>query len=229
MKPQHIIQFQEYINESTGKIAKVLKPTKDIESKFENELAENRRVIKIFNDQAEKYLIISALPPFQGKDVIGCIVYLYVGEPIYVCFSTKCENNFTPDLDKLIADILESIEILQIISYKHNDIKLDNIVKCGDTYKLIDWEQTYPKIMPKNVWVNLAFCIDDDFRGVTIYVAGKKVARSRDEKINGNDFKERVYNQINIGHINWDCNPPINSPLIKTMDLNSSFKKENCY
>lgn len=141
MKPQHLVLFQDYINESKGKIAKVLKPTKDIESKFENELAENRRVINIFNTQAEKYLTISALPPFLGKDVIGCILYLYVGEPIYVCFSNKCENNFTPDLDKLIADILQSIEILQITSYRHNDIKLDNIVKCGDTYKLIDWEQ----------------------------------------------------------------------------------------
>jgi hypothetical protein len=35
----------------------------------------------------------------------------------------------------------QSIEILQITSHRHNDIKLDNIVKCGDTYKLIDWEQ----------------------------------------------------------------------------------------
>jgi hypothetical protein len=140
-KPQHIILFQDYINESTGKIAKVLKPTKNIENKFENELAENRRVIDIFDAQAEKYLTISALPPFLGKDVIGCIIYLYVGDPIYVCFSTKCENKFIPDLDKLIVDILESIEILQITSYRHNDIKLDNIVKCGDKYKLIDWEQ----------------------------------------------------------------------------------------
>jgi hypothetical protein len=95
--------------------------------------------------------------------------------------------------------------------------------------KLDLWEQTYPKIMPKNLWVSLAFCIDDDFRGVTIYVAGKKIARSRDEKLNGDDYKERIYNQLNIGHINWDCNPPIKSPLIKSMDMNASFKKENCY
>ena len=45
------------------------------------------------------------------------------------------------DLDKFIPDILESIEILQISSYRHNDIKLDNIVKCQERYKLIDWDQ----------------------------------------------------------------------------------------
>ena len=44
-------------------------------------------------------------------------------------------------LDNFIIDILESIIILQTLSYRHNDIKLDNIVKCEDRYKLIDWDQ----------------------------------------------------------------------------------------
>jgi len=141
MKPEHIILFQEYIRTTKNKIAKILKSTENIENKFETELSENRRVVNIFDELSDRYLTISPLEKFLEKDVIGCIVNLYTDEKLHVIFSTKCNNKYDMDLDKLIYDILESIEILQTRSFRHNDIKLDNIVKCTDRYKLIDWEQ----------------------------------------------------------------------------------------
>lgn len=144
VKPQHIMLFQDYISEITGKIAKVLKPTKNAkntEESFEEELAQNRRVVNTYGELAEKYLTVAPMKPFLGKDVIGCIVNLYTDEKIYASFSNKCDNKFTMDLDKFIIDILESIIILQTLSYRHNDIKLDNIVRCEERYKLIDWDQ----------------------------------------------------------------------------------------
>lgn len=139
--PDAILEFTEYIKHTENKIAKILKPTKTINEDFEIELAENRRVIDIFDEFANTYLTIYPLSNIFGKDVIGIVVTFINDNKIYAIFGNKCENNYSMNLDKFIVDILESIEILQINSYQHNDIKLDNIVKCGDRYKLIDWAQ----------------------------------------------------------------------------------------
>jgi len=139
LAPDAIMNFIEYLKNTKGKIAKILKPTKNIASDFETELAENRHVINIFAEYADKFLTIYPLDEIFGKDVIGTVVTFTNGEKVYAIFGNKCENNYSMDLDKFIVDILESIEILQITSYQHNDIKLDNIVKCEDRYKLIDW------------------------------------------------------------------------------------------
>jgi hypothetical protein len=42
------------------------------------------------------------------------------------------------------VDLLESLAVLQKAKYLHNDIKLDNIVLCGNRYKLIDWGRAGP-------------------------------------------------------------------------------------
>ena len=139
LAPDAITKFTEYIKNTKGKIAKILKPVKNIDSDFETELAENRYVIDIFGELADKFLTIYPLEEIFGKDVIGTLVSFKNGEKTYAIFGKKCENNYSMDIDKFIVDILESIEILQISSYQHNDIKLDNIVKCEDRYKLIDW------------------------------------------------------------------------------------------
>jgi len=74
------------------------------------------------------------------------------------------------------------------------------------------WVATQPQTVPKNAWFHIAFCLDDDFRGVTIFVDAKKVGRARNENMNGDEYKENIYNRVSIGHAGWDCNPPITPP-----------------
>ena len=132
--------FILYIKETRECIAKVLKAANS-ESDFEKELSENRRIISLYGDYADSYLTVAALPEVLRKDLIGCVVTFTSGSKIYSIFGKKCENRYTMDLIQFATDILESLEILQASSHQHNDIKLDNIVKCDDRYKLIDWAQ----------------------------------------------------------------------------------------
>ena len=43
------------------------------------------------------------------------------------------------ELKRMVTDVLEAVERLQKHDLLHSDIKADNIVLCGDRYKLIDW------------------------------------------------------------------------------------------
>lgn len=43
------------------------------------------------------------------------------------------------DIEKMYKDISKALKILHNNGYVHRDIKLENIVKCGDEYKLIDF------------------------------------------------------------------------------------------
>jgi len=133
--------FVSFIKGVEGKIAKVLKPAANIQGDFERELSENRRIIGLYGELADDYLTVAALDPVLNKDLIGCVVSFNNGSKLHAIFGTKCENAYTMDLIRFSIDILESIEILQSSSHQHNDIKLDNIVKCTDRYKLIDWAQ----------------------------------------------------------------------------------------
>jgi len=66
--------------------------------------------------------------------------------------------------------------------------------------------------VPLNKWTHLAYVLDADFRGVTIYADAKKIGTLRIEKINGDDYKNTIFNQNTIGHDNWKCNGPISLP-----------------
>lgn len=84
------------------------------------------------------------------------------------------------------------------------------------------WVSTQPNTIKKKEWSHIAFCIDDDFRGVTIYANGKAVGAKRNEDLNGERYKENIFNNNTIAHSNWIKNPPITPPPSKTKSPNST-------
>ena len=61
-------------------------------------------------------------------------------QEIYVLLQHKCESiTKNSDFRKLVGDIQPVLSALHEAGFVHLDIKPDNIVLCGDTYKLIDY------------------------------------------------------------------------------------------
>jgi hypothetical protein len=145
-----LLQFKEYIRIIENRIAKVFLPAKNIAKDYLDEIAVNRKIVDIFGQEADNFLTISPLPPVFKHTMLGCVISFEDGEKIHAVFNTKCNNHYEiSDLEKFANDILDSLIILQTQSYEHNDIKLDNIVKCEETYKLIDWGQATTVLNPE--------------------------------------------------------------------------------
>jgi serine/threonine protein kinase len=145
-----LTQFKEYIRIIPNRIAKIFLPAKNIEEDFLKEIAINRKITQIYGTYANSYLTIGPMPPTFRNEMLGCIITFNNSEKLYTVFNSKCNNHYDiTDLYKFANDILDSIIILQTQSYEHNDIKLDNIVKCDDTYKLIDWGQAATVLNPE--------------------------------------------------------------------------------
>ena len=106
--------------------------------KMEEELKQNKTIINIYGNRSDKFLTLDPIT-YQEKKVLGAIIKKYNDESLFTIFGSKCENNYGVNINRIIKDILESIVILQENNYQHNDIKVKNIVLCGDRYKLIDW------------------------------------------------------------------------------------------
>lgn len=59
-------------------------------------------------------------------------------------FSRRCDvpldkHAFGKDADHFVRDLLESFAALHAGGLVHCDVKLDNMIMCGDRFKLIDW------------------------------------------------------------------------------------------
>jgi len=136
-----IRQFIDFLHIKKDRIAKTFKPTgifiSTTKEYFEKEIESGKKIIEVYGKQADTYLTIAPLTGFQSHKLFGAIFEGSV--TTYAIFGTKCNNKFEIVLPKFIKDILQSIIILQEEDMFHNDIKLDNIVKCSDRYKLIDW------------------------------------------------------------------------------------------
>ncbi len=125
-------------------IAKTFKPghgfgQKSLQSKLDEELEANNRIIKAYGKKASEFLTIAPVVGFRSYEITGAVVEFASGEPLYIVFGHKCVNKFTVEPTALVRDVLESLQVLQIANMAHNDIKLDNVVLCGEKYKLIDW------------------------------------------------------------------------------------------
>jgi hypothetical protein len=129
---------------STNIIVKILKKNifymldKQLEELFYKELKINRKLINIYKKNTNNYLTVDVNLKFKNLKLLGCIINKY-NKKYFMLFSNKCDNKFKINLNKYIVDILKSIIILQKNNLKHNDIKLDNTVRCGNKYKLIDF------------------------------------------------------------------------------------------
>ncbi len=156
-----ISKFQNEIGKKTGLVASFFRLDKNpTKAEFEDEIEVNRRVNTIYGTNVA---IFTAAAPliykykdynnankvnYPEKQVLGMIVEISGESPLYITFSTACEqiisknkllSNF--NLENYIGNILDSLIVLQGKGYEHNDIKLDNTVSCDSFYKLIDWGQ----------------------------------------------------------------------------------------
>ena len=143
-KSQDINELFNYMHKTKNKIVKIFKTNRCfmknsyLKNDFYQELKINKKILNIY--KSKKYLTIYPIGKFKSVKLIGSIITLNNDKKIYMIFGNKCENeNFKINLNKYIIDILESIIILQKHNLQHDDIKIDNIVKCSNKYKLIDW------------------------------------------------------------------------------------------
>jgi len=140
--------FKDYVYNKEKSIAKIFSAAsifaiKSTLANFEEEITTNRKIIDLFSSKSE-YLTLGPLKGFRDLDLVGVYVEFESGDKIYASVGVKCGplDQQPIDLDKLIKNMLETIQILQTASYQHNDIKLDNILFCDDRYKLLDWGQS---------------------------------------------------------------------------------------
>ena len=140
--------FKDYVYNKENSIAKIFSgasifATKSTLADFEEEITTNRKIIDLFSSKSE-YLTLGPLKGFRDLDLVGVYVEFESGAKIYASVGVKCGplDQQPINLDKLIQNILETIQILQTASFQHNDIKLDNILFCDDRYKLLDWGQS---------------------------------------------------------------------------------------
>jgi len=111
---------------------------------FRCELKSIKKIAKIYGSKLDYYTTIKSIFKYKDIDIYG-ISY----ENKYYIFQEKCYKtldkiNFTQDeFNKFIAEIYESLLILQKNTFIHNDIKPENIIYCNNRYKLIDWDLSY--------------------------------------------------------------------------------------
>ena len=140
-----IENLYESLKSLTDSISKIFKPSRffsltSASKEFSGEIETNKRVVDLYGlKNAVKYSTLTGVE-LDGKNISGAIFYGKTN--IYAIFNRKCIGEYDMDIKQFTLDILES---LNNFSENHNDIKLDNIVKCSDRYKLIDWDKNASK------------------------------------------------------------------------------------
>jgi serine/threonine protein kinase len=134
-----IVDFVNYLGNVKGFIGKIFKYKYFEDSKkiFEKELDEIRNVMKYYGKHNKEFTTLIPLK-YKHLEFIGITVN-YKRSSQFIVFNKKCDNKFKVDILQLVEDLLESLVVLQESKIIHNDIKLDNIVRCDGKYKLIDW------------------------------------------------------------------------------------------
>ena len=122
---------------------------------FRNEFRSIKKLSGIYNNRLSYYTSLTPIFKYNNIDIYA-ISYGYY----YFIFQEKCHNtvdniDFTQkEFNKFIADIYESLLILQKNNFLHNDIKADNVIYCDNHYKLIDWDLGYLKYTHYKRFIN---------------------------------------------------------------------------
>jgi len=144
-KKQDIDEFTDFLEGTRHLIGKVIKAPKfwertSIEKEFQTELNLHRQILKMFGTKSDTFLTIQPVKGFRHHSVIGFVgIPTESKPPLYAIFGHKCDPHYKVDMEKFIVEITEALVELESHGYRHNDIKPDNIVRCHDRYKLIDW------------------------------------------------------------------------------------------
>ena len=147
-----ITEIRNFINNQEGFIAKVFyghDKTGTAEDLFYSETSMTKLVNGLYGTEANIDNYLTTIPlKYQTRNIIGV---QYIGSNtqvlLNVLFNKICNNKFYKDkidIIKFCKDILESLIILNGKGYRHNDIKIDNIVNCDGKFKLIDWGYCRP-------------------------------------------------------------------------------------
>ena len=146
-RPADIAEFVEATQGMSGAIAKLFKHKGQhstvAHKKLLDEIRTNQHIKEIYGADAEHFTTVAPLR-FQRYDVYGVAIHIDKQPDIYAVFGRRCDNKYHVEPRKLLIDILASLIILNERGYYHNDIKLDNIVRCKDMYTLIDWGASTP-------------------------------------------------------------------------------------
>jgi hypothetical protein len=134
-----MIEFLDNLHNTKNRIVKVIKKNNSWGETniFKAEINTNREIANIYGNDKSVYLTNTPIK-FKKNNIIGAI-FEYNNCILHAIFGERCNNKKDIKLSKLIIDIINSITILDKNNYEHNDIKLDNIIFCKNTYKLIDW------------------------------------------------------------------------------------------
>jgi len=146
--PDEIRDFVNYTTRVHGVIAKLFKykgnTSKVAHDKLLEEIASNERIASLYGKNADRYTTVAPIRGYKGHALYGAYLKLAKSPDIYTVFGRKCNNKYTMHLTRLLLDILGSLVVLNDKGYYHNDIKLDNMVQCGEMYRLIDWGASVP-------------------------------------------------------------------------------------
>ena len=140
-----VSEFLDFLKSQKTFIGKLFKQSyfdfySSVKKLYKQEIDSMRNIMKYYKKDIDNYTTIRPLK-YKYLDFIGMTIK-YEKKEEYILFQTKCEsykNGMKIDILKMTEDILNSLIILQKHNKNHNDIKLNNIVKCGTNYKLIDW------------------------------------------------------------------------------------------
>ena len=153
LEPAHILAFIKYISNKKNRIVKILKDRKymsvtmktakgkrTLKRSIDDEIHSNMKILTKFGEKGDRYLSINPHLVFENIEFIACTISFKnnIKPATHVIFGQKCNTGKT-DLDKLLIDILESIDYMSKFEINHKDIKSDNIMMCEGKYKLIDW------------------------------------------------------------------------------------------
>jgi len=144
--PQDIHDFLQYLKTQRDLLIKTYKTNFLLtgsrrQDNFNVELAENKQILSVYGSKAKAYLTLYPITGFRSYKLLGASLHLHEASDIFMLFGHKCQNTFTVKPDQMLKDLLKSLDILRKARYLHNDIKIDNIVLCDNTYKFIDWGQ----------------------------------------------------------------------------------------
>lgn len=86
--------------------------------------------------------------PYKKTILFGMVIemdtrYFVINRKCNEVMSEEKVNSFTEkEFVHFVKDILKILIDIQKLGLAHGDIKLDNIMKCGTRYELIDWENS---------------------------------------------------------------------------------------
>jgi serine/threonine protein kinase len=123
------------------------KKLQQAEKEFENEIVGYKHALE--SNSSNKLKVGNFGVKHKSKILLGFIL-VYPKTKKHFTIMDKCDIdlkkcilkkifNDEEEFKKLVIEILQQLKQIQKLNIAHGDIKLDNIMKCNNQYKLIDW------------------------------------------------------------------------------------------